>query len=66
MAYMKRNVAAEIKHLGLKMTALDYIIAEYRRSCADMPAGCPVKAAKAICEDFGLSIDPQILVDAAR
>ena len=59
-----RNALAEIKALGLQIKPVDYICSELRRAQADMPKGDPIKAAKAICEDFGLEIDPEILWSA--
>lgn len=61
-----RSAKAEIKNLGLKISPFEYIVSEYKRSRADLPKADPVSAARGICELYGMQIDPQILVDAAK
>ena len=59
------SVKAEIKRLGLKVSPVEFIINEVRRSHRDMPKADKVSAARAICDLYGLSINPEILVSAA-
>jgi hypothetical protein len=61
-----RNAVEEIRHLGLTCSPAAYIISELSRGMSDFPKGDPLKAAKAICEDFGLEIAPEILLSAAK